>query len=105
MCFTLYAGTSRPLPRKAFNKEAPDICVESLNEQDAAARKYFSLSEVQYIGSTSNCGCDFPHAMYQDGGWPFFRDDEDAEQLASDARNKASLVQLLQSTNEKTIEL
>ena len=43
--------------------------------------------------------------MYQDGGWPFFRDDEDAEQLASDARNKASLVQLLQSTNEKTIEL
>jgi hypothetical protein len=104
MCFTLYAGTSSPLPRIAFNKEAPDICVESLNEQDAAARNYFSLPEVQYIGSTSNCGCDFPHAMYQNGGWPFCREDEDAEKLASDMRNKAALVHLLRSTNEKTIE-
>jgi hypothetical protein len=105
MCFTLYAGTSNPLPRKAFNNEAPDICVESLNEQDAAARKCFSLPEVQYIGSTSNCGCDFPHAMYQNGGWPFFRKDEDAEQLDSDTCNKAALVHLLESTKEKRIEV
>jgi len=43
--------------------------------------------------------------MYQNGGWPFFPKDEDAEQLASDKRNKAALVHLLGSTNEKTIEL
>lgn len=43
--------------------------------------------------------------MYQNGGWPFSRDDEDAEQVASDARNKAALVHLLRSTNEKTVEL
>jgi hypothetical protein len=70
MCFVLYAGTVSALPRVAWNKEAPDLSVESLPERDAAIRQYFSNPEVQNVGSTSGCGCDFPNVMLQNGEWP-----------------------------------
>ncbi len=105
MCFTLYAGTIKPLPRKEWKREVPDISVESLTERDEAARQYFSLPEVQYIGSTSGCGCDFPHVMFQNGEWPIFEEEKDPEWQASDRKNREGLVTLLQNTNEKTIEL
>jgi hypothetical protein len=96
-----------PLPRKAWNKEAPDICVESLTENDTAATQYFSLPEVQYVGSTSGCGCDFPHVMFQNGDWPFFEEleEKDAESEASDRKNREELFRLLMSTGEEAVEL
>src|SRR5438552_455379 len=105
MCFTHYAGTNKPLPRKKWTKEAPDICVESLTERDETAKQYFSLPEVQYIGSTSGCGCDFPHVMFQNGDWPIFEGEKDLEWQASDRKNREGLLSVLRSTNEKTIEL
>ena len=30
MCFMLNAGTNEPIPRKAWNRDAPDICVLDL---------------------------------------------------------------------------
>ena len=105
MCFTLYAGTNKPLPRKKWTKEAPDICVESLTERDETAKQYFTLPEVQYIGSTSGCGCDFPHVMFQNGEWPILEEEKDLEWQASDRKNREGLFSVLRSTKEKTIEL
>jgi hypothetical protein len=49
-------------PRTGWlNKNAPDLSAESLTEFDAAITQYFTEPEVQYIGATSRCGCEFPH--------------------------------------------
>ena len=84
MCFQLYAGTSKPIPRSEWNQSAPDLYVEALSEQAAAIRPHFSSPEVQYIGSTSCCGCDFPHLMFQNGEWPGSADEKDSERDVSD---------------------
>ena|ERR1700719_426788 len=107
MCFVLYAGTARPLQRKQWHKEAPGLSVESLTERDVAISKHFSNPEVQYMGSTSGCGCQFPHVMFQSGEWPFFEDprEKDPEREASDLQNRAGLVALLKESGERTLEL
>jgi hypothetical protein len=111
MCFVLYAGTFSALPRAAWNKEAPDLSVESLTERDAAIRQYFSNPEVQYIGSTSGCGCDFPNVMLQNGEWPTVeteeaeKDDFDKARDISDRHNRDLLVSLLRANGNKTVEL
>lgn len=106
MCFQLYAGTTKPIPRSEWDQSAPDLSVEALSERDAAIRTYFSGSEIQYIGSTSGCGCDFPHLTFQNGEWPWFESaEQDAELEASGRQNLEALVTLLQNTGEKTIEL
>jgi hypothetical protein len=106
MCFLLYAGTAKPIARSSWQKEAPEVHVQSLIEYDAAIRARFSTPEVQQIGSTSGCGCDFPHLMYQNGGWPAYLEAEtDEERLASDCFNRVSLAALLQTTGEAVVEL
>ena len=67
MCFVLYAGTTKPLARRAWQKEAPDLCVASLTERDAPIKGTPSSPEVQYVGSTSGCGCDFPNVNLHKG--------------------------------------
>jgi hypothetical protein len=89
MCFLLYAGTRKPMARSSWQKEHPDVYVRSLIEYDEAIQTHFNLSEVQQIGSTSGCGCDFPHLMYQNGGWPAYLEAEtDEERLGSDQFNR-----------------
>jgi hypothetical protein len=106
MCFMLYVGTMKPIPRSSWRREAPAVYVQSLIEYDEAIRAHFSSPEVQKVGSTSGCGCDFPHLMYQNGGWPEYLEDEtDAERLASDQLNRESLAELVRSTGESAIEL
>ena len=106
MCFVLYAGTTKSIPRSEFVEHAPNLHVESLTGNDAAIRTHFSSPEVQYIGSTSYCGCDFPHLMFQNGEWPFFKDPRrNAERDTSDRHNMEALVALLRSTGEKAVEL
>jgi hypothetical protein len=47
------------------------------------------------IGSTSGCGCDFPHVTPQNGQWPIFEDvEKDAERDANDRYNREGLVGL-----------
>jgi hypothetical protein len=106
MCFILFAGTIKPLPRKQWQNDARDLSVAPLEERETPIKAHFSKPEVQYVGSTSGCGCDFPHLMYQGGGWPWFDDDEvDAEQDASDRYNRKALASLLQASGEQTVEL
>jgi len=106
MCFVLYAGTSNPIPRKEWRDNTPDLSVQPLSERENAVAAHFNEPQVQYIGSTSQCGCDFPHVMFQNGGWPWFDDDEvDVEREASDRYNREGLVALLRQTGEATVEL
>jgi len=106
MCFVLYAGTSKPIPRKQWNADAPDINVTDLTERESPIRSHFSTPEVQCIGSTSQCGCDFPHVVFQNGDWPWFDDDEpNPEAEARDQRNREGLVTLMRSTGENKVEL
>jgi hypothetical protein len=111
MCFVLYAGTVSALPRVAWNKEAPNISVESLAERDAPIRQYFSNPEVQYVGSTSGCGCDFPNVMLHNGEWPRIdiseaeKDEFDKAQDISDQYNRELLVSLLRANGNKAVEL
>jgi hypothetical protein len=65
MCFVLYAGTTKLLSSRAWQKDAPELSVQSLSGRDAAIREHFSNPEVQHIGSTSGCGCDFPNVALQ----------------------------------------
>jgi hypothetical protein len=106
MCFVLYAGTSKPIPRKEWRTDAPDLSVNPLTERESPIAAHFSKPQVQYIGSTSGCGCDFPHVMFQNGEWPWFDGDEDdAEREASDRYNREGLIALLRQAREQTVEL
>jgi hypothetical protein len=106
MCFQLYAATMQPLSRKKWELGSFDLPVEPLCEREAPIRSHFRNPEVQSIGSTSGCGCDFPHVMFQNGDWPFLEDSEvDEEQAASDLRNREGLARVLRSSEEPVIEL
>lgn len=76
MCFMLYAGTTKAPPRVKWDKKAPDLSVKSLDEKDLSVRVHFTHPEVQNIGSTSCCGCDFPHVILTKGEWIGYPDVE-----------------------------
>jgi hypothetical protein len=109
VCFVLYAGTSNPLPRKKWQKEAPGLGVGSLTERDAPIKAHFGSPEVQYIGSTSRCGCDFPHATLRNGEWPEIgyleHFEQDAERVAINKGNREALVDMLRESGDKVVEL
>ena len=111
MCFSLYAGTTHPIPRKEWNRkewniESPDISVRSVQGNEEAIKVHFSKPEVQIIGSTSNCGCDFPSAMYQGEGWPEIEyAEKDEEQQSREQFNREGLVHLLSTVDEDFLEL
>ena len=105
MCFVLYAATTKPLPRKKWELGSLELPVESLSARDAIVKGHFNNPEIQYIGSTSGCGCDFPWVTFQGGDWPYFEDPEaDAERSVSERLNRQTLVRLLKSTGE-SVEL
>jgi|SRR5579863_8817171 len=104
MCFVLYAGTNSAIPRTEWKKHAPGISVSPLTEHDALIKAHFKNPEVQCIGSTAGCGCDFPHVLLQKGEWPLF-DADDTERVATFGQNRKALATLLRNTGEKTIEL
>ena len=112
MCFVLYVGTTNPLPRRKFDKDSRALSVESLAERDAVIKQYFTKPEVQYVGSSSGCGCDFPHATLQNGTWPEIGYPDDAEKSELDmARDKSdretceALIALLRTTGDEMVEL
>jgi hypothetical protein len=85
---------------------SPRLPVEPLTARDATVKVHFSNPEVQFIGSTSGCGCDFPNVMFQGGDWPYYEDPEiEPEVAASDRLNCEALVSLLRSTGDSIVEL
>jgi hypothetical protein len=106
MCFVLYAGTMKPIPRKEWQKDAPDLSVASLGDREKPIKVHFTCPEVQFIGSTSGCGCDFPHVMCQNGQWPVPWDDaKNPDRVAVEQSNREALVKFLHEIQEPIIEL
>jgi hypothetical protein len=106
MCFALYAATTKPFLRRKFEPDSSTLPVEPLSEEEAKIRSHFSNPEVQSIGSTSCCGCDFPFVMFQNGSWPFIEDsDIDEEQATSDRVNREGLFNILQASGKSIVEL
>jgi hypothetical protein len=106
MCFMLFAGTNKPIPRTNWNKNARNIWIRSLVEDESQIAVHFNRPEVQFIGATSGCGCDFPWVMFQNGGWPVAENNEkDGEQEVSELFNREALVGLLKMIDEESIEL
>lgn len=96
----LYAGTSKALPRREWNGDSPNVCVKSLGETDASIAGHFTLPEVQSVGSTSGCGCDFPHTtLYSEVV------EIDPELEATERFNREQLVRLLRESGEEMVEL
>jgi hypothetical protein len=97
------------MPRKEWRNDVPDLSVKTLTERESPITAHFSKPQVQYIGSTSDCGCDFPHVMFQNGDWPWFEDADDDEldhqRKATEQRNREGLVTLLRQTCESSVEL
>jgi hypothetical protein len=107
MCFSLYAATLRPIPRIAYDEQVRNLSVVQLTERDAGIVRHFSLPEVQHIGSTSGCGCNFPHVALTRGEWVAYPDIvvDDPSWEASERLNREALIKLLLGTGESTIEL
>jgi alpha-D-ribose 1-methylphosphonate 5-triphosphate synthase subunit PhnL len=107
MCFSLYAGTVKPLRRKAWDKDVRGLSVGPLDQRDAHITSHFKLPEVQRIGSTSGCGCDFPHVTLTRGAWVGYPEVvfDDPGWEKTERVNREALVALLHSSGEKTIEL
>ena len=107
MCFFLYAATDKPLPRSEWSMNDPHVHVRDLRETELWARSIFSKCSLQYIGSTSSCGCAFPSVMQDKAGdWPYWLDPiKDAEVIASDQRECEELCQLLAQIDDDEVEL
>jgi hypothetical protein len=107
MCFSLYAGTTKPLPRIAYNNQVRNLSVAQLTERDDGIISHFSFPEVQHIGSTSGCGCDFPHVTLTRGEWVGYPDVvvDDPSWEVSERLNREALVALLRESGERAIEL
>jgi hypothetical protein len=78
--------------------------VESLDEHELPVRAHFSMPEVQCVGSTAGCGCDFPSTGVQNGVWYHYEDPEATED-PSDRFNREALVDLLRSAGDANLEL
>ena len=105
MCFMLFVGTEKPLPLKEWRK-GPDVWVRPVVENEAGIRAHFSKPVVQYVGSTSGCGCNFPHWILFNGEVPddgFDGRDDDLRRV--NHQNARSLVKLLRDGSESSVEL
>jgi hypothetical protein len=109
MCFVLYVGTSTPLPDTEWRDDAPDLTIKSLTDRESPITGHFRKSHVQCVGSTSQCGCDFPHVIFQSGGWPWYEGDKedefDHQSKDTEKDNRERLVRLLRQIKEPSVEL
>jgi hypothetical protein len=82
------------------------VHVTDLSEREVAIKAHFSSPEVQYIGSTSKCGCDFPHQIIQNSQlWPELDAGKFPKRDADASLNCKGLIELLQSSGENSVEL
>jgi hypothetical protein len=107
MCFLLYAGTSKPLPKREWNSSDPHVNVQDLEHSESWVRTTFSKPVVQNIGSSTHCGCAFPSVMQDGAGeWYYWLDPvKDAEEIASNKRECEELCDLLAQADEDQVEL
>lgn len=101
MCYALYLATDKPLPISQWNPDAPGVCVVHWDERkDNAVRRHFSKPNVQYVASTSGCGCDFPFAMLVN---EWFQP-ADPNEKPNIRKSRHGLVDLLRKSGEPVVE-
>jgi hypothetical protein len=105
MCFVLYVGTASPLPLRPWREEAPALSVKEMSADKQAIKAHFTSNVVQYVGSTSGCGCDFPHVLTDTWRSPMFQLEALPETGGSERSNAKELIKLLRESGEKTIEV
>ena len=105
MCFVLYIGTASPLPLRPWREDAPALSVTELSTNEQKIKAHFTSAVVQYVGSTSGCGCDFPHLIIQNWRSPMFQMENFPETDTSEHSNSQELVKLLREGGEKTVEV
>jgi len=107
MCFLLYAGTSKPIPRREWVMSDRHVNVQDLRESELQIKALFTKPEIQYIGSSTHCGCGFPSVMQDGAGeWSYWIDPvKDAEEIASNKQECEELCNLLAQIDEDEIEL
>lgn len=105
MCFVLYVGTTKAIPRREFRKDTPDISVLTLSARELPIKAKFTKPEVQYVGSTSSCGCDFPHTTLFNGNLPPPNELRDPERVTVEQGNREALVKVLREIEEPTVEI
>lgn len=69
MCMMFYIGTRNQLLEIAFDETFPGLHVRILSEKEQAIDAHFSTPNIAYIGSSSGCGCNFRHALWDHGNW------------------------------------
>ncbi len=105
MCFVLYIGTASPLPLRPWRQEAPALSVEEMSANALAIKAHFTSRVVQYVGSTSGCGCDFPHVLTDTWHSPMFQLEILPETNTSENSNAQEFVTLLRASGEKMVEV
>src|SRR3569833_3171135 len=107
MCFLLYAATRKPIPRREWSMSDPHVNVQDLKESEIRIRAIFSKPEIQYIWSSTHCGCAFPSVMQDGSGdWYYWLDPvKDAEEIASNRHECEELCTLLAQLDLDEIEL
>ncbi len=104
MCFALFIGTIKPLPRVPWSKDAPDVHVEGLTDHNVMVKVHLCSPEVQYVGSSEGCGCSFRYWSEETGE----SSEDRSEQIAYNAetrRNRESLIRILQNSGEQAVNL
>jgi hypothetical protein len=83
------------------------VYVRALHKNEADIVSHFSRREVQNIGSTSGCGCDFPHATLTRGESVHYEYvvPDDPEWQATERFNRQALVRLLGESGEHVVEV
>ena len=59
MCFVIFMASRSPLPLIPWQPAAPAFNVAELSEHEERVRRHFSLPNVRYAGSHTQCGCGF----------------------------------------------
>jgi len=104
MCFVLYVGSPNKLPIIPYRNERPDFNTNELGEEEMLVRGHFSLPHVIYVGSHIGCGCEFRHALYDNGEWGNVVDEEESS-VANSQANHQALVNYLKASNLKEFEI
>lgn len=83
------------------------VNVQNLKETESRIRTHFSKPEIQYIGSSTHCGCGFPSVMQDSSGeWYYWLDSvKDAEEIASNRHECEELCDVLAQLDEDYVEL
>ena len=102
MCFVLYMASNKSRREIEWDSSAPAFHVTSADAEDAHnTRPHFSKPHIFYLGSSSQCGCDFR----RDLDWVFEQRDNTEKEKISDNQTRLHTYLRECLTDEDSLEL